>query len=136
MQINKFTDYGLRAIAFMATQPRGKVWVVKQISQATDIPESYLMKVLKSMEKAGLTRSHRGSHGGYSLTRNPQEVTFLDLVQALEGPLSLSVCLLDREECPRQRKCSIHSVWRNVQEKMKEEMARYSLSDFAQSGLA
>src|SRR3989304_4483925 len=129
MQINKFTDYGLRAIAFMATQPRGKVCVVKQISQATDIPESYLIKVLKSMEKAGLTRSHRGSHGGYSLTRNPQEGTFLDLVQALGGPVGLSFCRVDQEESPQKRKCSIHSVWRNVQEKMKEEMARYSLAD-------
>ncbi len=131
MQINKATDYGLRALAFMASQSKGKVWVVKEISEATNVTKNYLLKVLKRLEKAGLALSHRGSQGGYSLTCNPEKITFLEIVQALEGPPSLNVCLHDSEVCPRARNCSIHPIWSNVQEKMKEEMARYTLSEFA-----
>lgn len=133
MQISRLTDYGVRAMIFMATQPHGAVLPVKAISRVAGIPGSYLLKILKSLERAGLTRSHRGLYGGYSLVCNPQRVTFLDLFRALQGSPSLSACLLDPEGCPRKSQCPVQPIWLGLQEKMEEEMSRHTLAALAEA---
>ncbi|MBI2875261.1 MAG: Rrf2 family transcriptional regulator [Candidatus Tectomicrobia bacterium] len=133
MQISRLTDYGARAMIFMATQPRGTVLPVREISRGTDVPESYLLKVLKNLERAGLTRSHRGLYGGYSLACNPQQVTFLDLFRALQGPPALSSCLRDPQGCSRRHQCPVQPIWLGLQEKIEEEMSRHTLAALAEA---
>lgn len=133
MQINRLTDYGLRTMVFMATQPQGIVLPVKGISQTTGIPGSYLLKVLKNLERAGLTRSHRGLYGGYSMACDPQRVTFLDLFRALQGPPALSACALDPQGCPRSKDCSVHPIWVGLQGKIEAEMSRHTLASLAEA---
>lgn len=133
MQINRLTDYGLRTMVFMAAQLQGIVLPVKNISRTTGIPESYLLKVLKSLERTGFTRSHRGIYGGYSLACDPERVTFLDMFRALQGPPVLSGCALDPERCPRSKECSVQPIWCHLRGKMEEEMSRHTLASLAEA---
>lgn len=77
-------EYALRAIVFLAAQP-GTVARADVISQATGVPLGYLTKIMQGLTRVGMTDSHRGPHGGFTLVRTPADITLLDVVRAVDG---------------------------------------------------
>ena len=82
------------------------------------MPESFLAKIFQSLTRAGLVTSHRGARGGFSLARAADEITVRDVVEAIDGPISLNACVLWPEECQRSSGCPMHAVWERAQERM------------------
>lgn len=131
MQLTRGGEYGLRGVLFLAQQPRAKVMLIEEISRVQDIPESYLAKVFQTLAKAGIVRSYRGAKGGFTLARDPMQITMRQVIEALEGPVYLNVCLIRKDECSRQPQCPIHPVWLRTQQKLLEELDRVTLADLA-----
>jgi Rrf2 family protein len=94
-----------------------------------EVPEDFLAKILKQLVDHGLARSARGPHGGYTLGRPAEEVSFLDVIEAVEGPVALNVCLDGDDACEREARCTMVSVWRSGQEKMLEVYRSAKLSE-------
>lgn len=134
MIINQATDYGFRAVSYLAQQPQGKVVEAHTIAQDVVVPIRFLLKIMPSLIKAGIVRSQRGIGGGYTLARPPREITLLDVLEAIEGPIRLNRCLIDPEYCSRNASshCEIHDALADIQKKLSREFARYTFADLVE----
>jgi Rrf2 family protein len=131
MQLNQATDYGFRAALHLAGHPGGE-WVdAPTIACAEAIPIRYLLKIMPYLTKAGIIKSQRGSGGGYALARSPGDITLLDIIIAIEGPLHLNRCLLDASLCSKEGPphCKVHQALALIQRRLGDEFSRYHLAD-------
>lgn len=132
MKLNQATDYAFRAVLFLAGQPVGKVVEAQVISQKEVIPMRFLLKTMPSLIKAGIVRSQRGVGGGYALAKSPREITLLDVMEAVEGPVHINRCLEDYAYCTKNGapECLIHRALEDVQEKLTGELKKHSFDEF------
>jgi Rrf2 family protein len=101
MRTNLSTKYALLAVGYIARH-KGKNLVVSQhVAKAYDIPLEYVLKIMQYLVKAQILRSKRGPHGGFSLARPLSKITMLDVIEAIEGPMNVSVAL--KENAPKDR---------------------------------
>jgi Rrf2 family protein len=131
LRISRKIDYGLRAMIYLASVAHDTVVPFREIAHQMDVPEDFLAKILKTLVDAGLVRSTRGPHGGYALSRTPAEVSFLDVIEAVEGPVALNVCLDGEDACGHSTSCTMTSVWRLGQERMLDVYRQARLADLA-----
>ena len=124
MILNQATDYAFRAVHFLAKRP-GEVVEAQTIADQQVIPMRFLLKIMPSLIRAGIVKSFRGVGGGYTLAKETQDISFLDVLEAVEGPLRINRCLRDYSECNRQAapSCEIHHVLASIQSKFKEELS-------------
>ena len=85
LQISRKIDYGLRAMIHLAGLPAGKVASLQDLSSTLHLPREFLAKILKVLAGRGLVRSSRGAHGGYQLARPAREISFLAVIESVEG---------------------------------------------------
>jgi Rrf2 family protein len=131
MKLTRGGEYGIRGVLYLAKQEEGKVSMLSAIAKEQDVPPRFLAKIFQALAKAGVVRSHRGAKGGFSLARAASEVTIKDVIEAVEGPIHLNVCLVAPGECNRDTLCPVHAVWEEAQEKMMEVLNRKSLAELA-----
>lgn len=122
---------------YLASQPGGAIVPFREIATRMDVPEDFLAKILKTLVKSKLASSTRGSHGGYALGRPASEISFLDVIEAVEGPVKVNLCTdkNDHTGCSFTGGCTMLSVWRLGQERMLEVYRHAKLDKLAMSGL-
>lgn len=119
MPLSKGCQYALRAVAYLATLPAGAVCSSRDLSRRTDIPRTYLSKILQHLTQCGILTSHRGYVRGYSLSRPAIRVNARDIVWAYEGPLGHEGCLLDEHRlCSGERVCPLHRLRMGIQKRL------------------
>ena len=118
LQISRKIDYGLRAMIHLAGLPAGKVASLQDLSSTLHLPREFLAKILKVLAARGLVRSSRGAHGGYQLARSAREISFLDVIESVEGPVQLNVCLDHKDRCDVSASCTMYHVWKSGQDRM------------------
>jgi Rrf2 family protein len=133
MKLTRGGEYGIRGVLYLAQQEEGKVSMLSAIAKAQDVPPRFLAKIFQALAKAGVVKSHRGAKGGFSLARAASEVTVRDVIEAVEGPIHLNVCLAVPGECSRDTLCPVHAVWVEAQEKMMEVLAKTNFADLAKA---
>lgn len=89
MQFTKAEEYGMAGVLFLAERDRELVTPLSEISEARNIPEKFLAKIFQSLSRSGIVRSHRGVRGGFTLRRDPAEITVKDVLEAIQGPYHL-----------------------------------------------
>lgn len=134
LQLTRDGEYAVRAVLHLASQPEGKVSLVNEISEAQDVPKSYLSKIMQHLTKAGLVRSRRGAKGGFMLARPADQITLRETIEALEGPIHLNVCLIKKGECPRDEVCPVHPIWKEAQKKLFETLDSKTMAELAAEG--
>jgi Rrf2 family protein len=120
LQISRKIDYGLRAMVFLASLPAGEVIPFREVARRMDVPEEFLAKILKTLVGKKLVHSTRGARGGYRLARPASELSMLDVIEAVEGPVRVNVCQDNHEACKLSRSCTMYGVWKLGQERMLE----------------
>ena len=136
LQISRKIEYGLRAMIFLASQPPGAIVPFREIARKMDVPEDFLAKILKTLVKKKLVRSTRGAHGGYSLALEAKDVSMLDVIEAVEGPVKVNVCQDDSHDaCRLSHACTMYGVWKLGQERMLEVYRAATLDKLAMSEL-
>jgi Rrf2 family protein len=115
MIISRRTDYGVRIVLDLATLPQDGRAAAHDIADRQKIPRPFLAKIISQLCLAGLVTTHRGAGGGVTLARPAAEITLLEVVQALEGPVRLNRCVIRPDDCPRNGYCPVHHVWRQAQ---------------------
>jgi Rrf2 family protein len=122
LQVSRKIDYGLRAMIYLASVPEGSIVPFREIGRSMEIPQDFLAKILKTLVNAGIVSSVRGARGGYRLARPAREVSFLDVIEAVEGPVALNTCLspTGKDLCGVSSSCTMYSVWKEGQARMLE----------------
>ena len=116
MQITRQADYALRAMLYIANHEQTRVdpkksATTREIADEKLIPPSFLAKIISQLNIAGLINTERGARGGVSLKRKPEEISLLDVVEAIDGPITLNECTTDPSLCAFGDSCPIHDVW-------------------------
>lgn len=133
MQLNQATDYALRAVLYLANSSPQQVIPAQVIAETEEIPIRFLLKIMRSLIQAGIIKSYRGTVGGYMLAKRPEEITLLDVVQAVEGPVYLNRCLLDPKYCNKNgtATCAIHEALENIEKNLVRGLNSYNFGELA-----
>ena len=131
MQLTRAADYAVRVMIHLAGLPPGMRASRGELARAAECPEQFLSKVLQSLTRAGLVISHRGNTGGFELPEAHRGATMLNVVQAIEGPVRLNLCLTSDHTCSRQGWCPAHSVWAEAQEALLGVLQSVSIDNLA-----
>jgi len=131
LRISRKIDYGLRAMIYLASIPVEAVVPFREIGRQMAVPEDFLAKILKTLVDHGLVRSTRGPHGGYALARASAEISFLDVIEAVEGPVAVNVCLDGEDTCDHSTACTMVHVWRQGQDRMLDVYRQAKLAELA-----
>ena len=127
LRLTNAADYAIRSMLYIASLPEDRVVLRSEVADAQNVPSSFLAKILRELSRAGLLRSSRGVHGGFALARPASEISLLDVVEAIEGPMALTACIPDPDNCEYSANCPANAVWVNVQEKIAEALGSANL---------
>lgn len=129
-RINKLTDYAVVLLVDMARTNR--VRAAHQIAAETGVPMPTVAKVMKALVRAGLVRSTRGANGGYHLARRAEHIPVADMIEAVEGPISVTACVESAEEsCEREMFCPMAGHWNRVNGAVRAALEGITLADMA-----
>lgn len=131
LKLTRDCEYAVRAVLYLASQPEGKVSLIREIAEAQDMPRVYLSKITQYLTRAGLIRSRRGAKGGLVLGRSSGSITLKDVIEAVEGPIRLNVCLTGKGACPRDEECPAHPVWVEAQKGLIDVLKGKTMADLA-----
>jgi Rrf2 family protein len=131
MQLTRAADYAVRVMIHLAGLPPSTRVSRSDLSAAAECPEQFLSKVLQHLTRAGLMISHRGNTGGFELESSHRSATLLEVVEAIEGPIKLNLCLTSDHGCNRQGWCPAHPVWARAQQAMIEVLSSANIADLA-----
>ena len=111
MQFNQATDYAFRVIMHLAERSEGELANRQTIAEQQNIPTGFLQKIMHSLVKGELVKSYRGVDGGFVLAKPAEEISLLDVIEVMEGPLDLQRCLKQDSSCSKgcDTKCSVHA---------------------------
>jgi Rrf2 family protein len=132
MQIPRKIEYALRAMIHLADNP-GSIARGTEIARQEQIPKYYLEKVIRDLMRRGLVRARRGPGGGYQLGRPADTISFRDVIEAVEGPITLNVCVDGSSACNLQPACRMFRVWEEGQRVLLGVFSHTLLSDVASS---
>lgn len=131
MQLTLAGEYAIRTMIHLAENESQGTVTIFEISVAQEIPEMFLRKIVPLLSTAGLIKSKKGKQGGISLAKNPDTITPLEIIQAVEGPIALNKCLIDKEFCTDVRWCSVHTIWCELLIDMKKKLSSKSIKQIA-----
>ena len=136
LQVSQRAHYGLRAMTELAKSYGQRTLSLSEIAGVEQVPAGYLEQLAIPLRKAGLIEGTRGAHGGYQLTKAPDDLTVGDVVRALEGPVAPVECLMLEYvpgSCTREPVCLSRSVWTRVKESVDSVLDSITLADLCTS---
>lgn len=110
LNLTRKADYAVRAVLDVAVH-HPEVRNTRQISAGMDLPRNLMRQILASLVRHGLLDSTAGPAGGYTLARPPSEITLLEVVQVIEGPVAIDSCMLSGGACDWEQACPVHEIW-------------------------
>lgn len=116
MQITRQADYAVRAVRYLARQGANQRSATSTVAQEMKIPPSFLAKIISQLSIAGLLHTSRGARGGVTLARPPKDISLLDVVEAIDGPILINECVGDPAGCVFSDECAVHPIWVEVQQ--------------------
>lgn len=133
MEITRQADYAVRAVLELALQPSGARLSCETIAQRHNIPLAFLTKISARLAAEGIVHSQRGVNGGVQLARPPEEINLLEVVEAIDGPVTFNRCNRKPSECARSRTCPVHSIWAELCREFRTRLATYNFAAIAAS---
>jgi len=133
-QISRRADYAVRIMIVLGHQGQDTIIPAHEICAKTDVPKPFLHKISADLIRAGLVNSQAGRAGGFSLVQPATEVNLRQILEAVEGPLCVNVCLTRPGECPRDRFCPAHGFWGRLQTSIIGELEAATLADLVAEG--
>lgn len=131
MRLSRKSGYALRAVRYLSNLPTGKLGSINSVSEAESLPREFLAKILKDLTRASILVSYQGVTGGYRLARKPKEISFLDVIEAIDGPIHLNLCTEGKKcSCPVYDTCEIRIFWENKEDTFKKALGRQHFAKY------
>jgi Rrf2 family protein len=111
MQITRQADYAVRAVLFLSGLENASRAPTSHIAREKQIPPSFLAKIVSQLSVAGVVQTSRGARGGVSLARPAEDISLLEVIEAIDGPITLNECVVDASSCTFGEDCPVHSIW-------------------------
>ena len=127
MRVSTKGRYGLRILLDVAVHEEQGPVALRDISRRQGISQKYLWQVVNPLKMAGLLRATRGAHGGYVLAKSPVRISIRDIVEILEGPVSVVACVQSPGMCDRSASCAARDAWSEVESKLQAAMQGITL---------
>ena len=117
MKISRKADYALSAVAHMAAHPMDRRHTINQIAEAGNLPRDFLAKILKELTRAQIIRAFQGVQGGYQLAKTPNKINVLEVIEAMDGPVALNLCVrgMHGPNCGPSKSCTIYPFFAKAQ---------------------
>jgi Rrf2 family protein len=129
--LSQTTGYAILALSCLGG-PGGQPTLVRDIARYTGISKPYLSKIMHALAAKGLVETKRGYKGGVALARPPEQITLLDVAEAVEGNQWMCRCMLGLAECSEDRACPVHAFWKPLQEKIGNQLRELTLAQVAE----
>ena len=130
MQITRQADYAVRAVLYLAQLGSEQRAATSQIAEEQHIPPSFLAKIVSQLSVAGILQTSRGARGGVSLARSPEQISMLEVVEAIDGPILLNECVADGGACPFGDSCPMQPVWCDAQYELVQRLKSTNFDQF------
>src|SRR3954471_16343803 len=131
LRLSKKADYALMAMKHLAIRTDAASASAREIAEQYDIPIELMAKVLQQLARRGLLTSHQGTRGGYQLSKATTAISVADVIQAIDGPLTVTACSTDDEQCGQFAKCNIRDpLWR-IKDRIIMALATVSIAEIA-----
>jgi Rrf2 family protein len=131
LRFTREAEYGLLAMAYIASRPKGELAYRKEIAEHHNIPREFLAKVLQKLSRSGLIKSYRGIRGGYLLALPASEVSIADVVSAVDGPMALVECARPDGSCPQMEICGFREILWGLQDEIVSLLRKVTVKDLA-----
>jgi Rrf2 family protein len=129
MQITRQADYAVRAVLHLARAGNAERSATSAVAKEQNIPPSFLAKIISQLSIAGLLHTSRGARGGVTLARDPREITLLEVIEAIDGPIQLNECVQGEGVCSFEDNCPIRSVWCDAQDELVTRLKRTNFAE-------
>jgi Rrf2 family cysteine metabolism transcriptional repressor len=129
MKLSTKGRYAMRAMLDLAQHYKEGLVMVKDVAKRQEVSERYLEHLFLSLKTAGLVKSVRGAHGGFTLAKVPNKIKLIDIFSVSEGPLALVECVIDASSCSRSSKCATRDIWGELQSAMHDILGSLTLQD-------
>ncbi len=130
MQITRQADYAVRAVLYLAQLGRDKRAATSQIAEEQEIPPSFLAKIVSQLSIAGVLQTSRGARGGVALAREPEQISLLEVVEAIDGPILLNDCVLNINACTFGESCPMRPIWCDAQAELVKRLKNTTFDKF------
>jgi len=135
MQITRQADYATRAVLHLARAGNKEQIPTRHVAKEQNIPPAFLPKIISQLSIAGILRTTRGSRGGIKLAREPKDISLLEVIEAIDGPIKLNVCIRGEGTCLFEGNCPIQSVWCDIQNEMTAKLRNTNFTQFVLTDL-
>jgi Rrf2 family protein len=129
LRLSKKADYALMAMKHLAIRPDAASASAREIAEQYDIPIELMAKVLQRLARRGLVTSHQGTRGGYRLARAASVISVADIIQAIDGPLTVTACSTHEESCEQYAKCNVRDPLWKIRERILDALQTCSLQE-------
>ncbi len=130
MQITRQADYAVRAVLHLSELENGGRAPTSKIALKQTIPPSFLAKIVSQLSVAGVVQTSRGARGGVSLARDAADISLLEVIEAIDGPITLNECVTDPSACIFGDDCKVHIVWCKAQAELVNTLASTNFASF------
>jgi len=129
MQITRQADYAVRAMLHLARMGNSDRAATSAIAKEQNIPPSFLAKIISQLSIVGLLHTSRGARGGVTLAREPKDITLLEVIEAIDGPIQLNECVQGKGVCTFEDNCPVRAVWCDAQDELVKRLRGTSFGD-------
>ena len=131
LRLSKKADYALMAVRHLALKSGPSSASAREIAEQYDIPIELMAKVLQRLVRAGLLISTQGTRGGYTLGRPASSISVADVIQAIDGPFTVTACSTEKNDCEQYSKCSIRDPLWQIRERIAVTLGTVSIAEMA-----
>jgi Rrf2 family protein len=131
LRLSKKADYALMAMKHLALRGDSRSSNAREIAEQYDIPIELMAKVLQRLVRRGLLRSHQGTRGGYQLGRGPAQISVADVIQAIDGPVTVTACTVEERQCEQFSKCNVRDPLFKVRDRILSALAECTIAELA-----
>ena len=131
MQITRQADYALRTIVYLSRLEPDDKAPTSLIAEKQQIPSSFLAKIISQLSVAGLIHTSRGAHGGVSLAKTPEEISVLEVIEAIDGPVMLNECTTNPGICPFTGDCPMRLIWCDTRQDLLAKLNSITFEQFS-----
>ncbi len=124
MQITRQADYAIRAVLYLSRLGPNARASTAEIARKQLIPSTFLAKIVSQLASVGVVRATRGARGGVALARPPEAISLLEIVEAIDGPMTLNECVREPDRCPMTNSCPVRTVWCDTQAALAKQLAQ------------
>ena len=133
--MSRKSDYALRAVRYLSNLSADRLGSINSVSEAESIPREFLAKILKDLTRGGILVSYQGVTGGYRLARKPREISFLDVIEVIDGTIHLNLCTEGKScNCSEYDTCPIRAFWEGQEQMFKRVLAKQHYGKYRTKG--